>query len=298
MDRHAGLKGYCTGLMLPLSRKSFEPMAARVDPLHASARHQSLHHFVAKAEGHPDRRDAATVSQWVVPKMDMSGGGFGSRRYGLSGKKGKHSVGVARHTGCRAASRTTARSRSASSWRPSRPACRCSLSVVSSSKSGRRIRATSEDGSSRRHWANSLLQKRDRLQATGTAGRGRPKYKACRPTPATGRPAFRHGFTELGLPYVVGIKSSVVVWPPGIEPCHRNPTAALGRPPVVPRCRTPARQPVSVKDAACAANQCLPDHQLAPGTNRNARAAPGCRLASATAWGNIGKARLHPEHGC
>lgn len=49
-DRHAGLRGYCTGLMLPLSRKSVEPMAARVDPMHASARHQSLHHFVAKAQ--------------------------------------------------------------------------------------------------------------------------------------------------------------------------------------------------------------------------------------------------------
>ena len=49
-DRHSGLSGYCTGLMLPLSRKSIERMAARVDPLHASARHQSLHHFVAKAQ--------------------------------------------------------------------------------------------------------------------------------------------------------------------------------------------------------------------------------------------------------
>jgi SRSO17 transposase len=38
-DRHAGLRDYCTGLMLPLTRKSVEPMAARVDPLHASARH-------------------------------------------------------------------------------------------------------------------------------------------------------------------------------------------------------------------------------------------------------------------
>lgn len=36
LDRHAGLKGYCTGLMLPLARKSVEPMAARVDPMHAS----------------------------------------------------------------------------------------------------------------------------------------------------------------------------------------------------------------------------------------------------------------------
>jgi SRSO17 transposase len=49
-DRHAGLSGYCTDLMLPLSRKSVEPMAARVDPLHASARHQALHHFVVKSE--------------------------------------------------------------------------------------------------------------------------------------------------------------------------------------------------------------------------------------------------------
>ena len=38
-DRHAGLSGYCTGLMLPLLRKSVESMAARVDLLHASARH-------------------------------------------------------------------------------------------------------------------------------------------------------------------------------------------------------------------------------------------------------------------
>ena len=31
-DRHAGLLGYCTGLMSPLARKSVEPMAAHVDP--------------------------------------------------------------------------------------------------------------------------------------------------------------------------------------------------------------------------------------------------------------------------
>lgn len=74
-DRHSGLKGYCTGLMLPLSRKSVEPMAARVDPLHASARHQSLHHFIAKAEW-SDEELLRRVSQWVVPKMDLSRGGF------------------------------------------------------------------------------------------------------------------------------------------------------------------------------------------------------------------------------
>ncbi len=36
-DRHAGLRGYCTGLMSSLQRKSVEPMAAHIDPLKALA---------------------------------------------------------------------------------------------------------------------------------------------------------------------------------------------------------------------------------------------------------------------
>jgi SRSO17 transposase len=48
-DRQEPLRAYLTGLMLPGERKSVEPMAARVDPLHVRARHQSLHHFVAQA---------------------------------------------------------------------------------------------------------------------------------------------------------------------------------------------------------------------------------------------------------
>ena len=95
LDRHAGLNDYCTGLMLPLSRKSVEPMAARVDPLHASARHQSLHHFVAKAQW-SDAEMLRRVSQWVVPKMDLSGGAFWIIDDTGFPKKGKHSVGVAR----------------------------------------------------------------------------------------------------------------------------------------------------------------------------------------------------------
>jgi SRSO17 transposase len=57
--------------MLPLSRKSVEPMAARVDPMHASARHQSLHHFVAKAEW-SETQILRRVCRWVMPKMDFS----------------------------------------------------------------------------------------------------------------------------------------------------------------------------------------------------------------------------------
>ena len=98
-DRIAGLKGYCTGLVLPLSRKSVEPMAAHIDPMHASARHQALHHFVAKA----DWSDAALmqrVREWVVPALakyaaDEAGYYWIIDDTGFP-KKGKHSVGVAR----------------------------------------------------------------------------------------------------------------------------------------------------------------------------------------------------------
>jgi SRSO17 transposase len=74
-DRRAGLRGYCTELMLPLARKSVEPMAARVDPLHASAKHQLLHHFVAKAPW-SDQAFVRCVAQWVVPQMDFTAGGW------------------------------------------------------------------------------------------------------------------------------------------------------------------------------------------------------------------------------
>lgn len=33
-DRRTGLMDYCRGLMLPIKRKSIEPMAAHADPLH------------------------------------------------------------------------------------------------------------------------------------------------------------------------------------------------------------------------------------------------------------------------
>src|SRR5476649_584895 len=98
-DRIAGLKGYCTGLVLPLSRKSVEPMAAHIDPMHASARHQALHHFVAKA----DWSDAALmqrVREWVVPALATYAADEADYYWIIDDtgfpKKGKHSVGVAR----------------------------------------------------------------------------------------------------------------------------------------------------------------------------------------------------------
>ena len=94
-DRHAGLSGYCTGLMLPLSRKSVEPMAARLDPLHVSARHQALHHFVAKSEW-SDRAVLDAARDWVQPALGLEHGCYWIVDDTGFPKKGRHSVGVAR----------------------------------------------------------------------------------------------------------------------------------------------------------------------------------------------------------
>ena len=45
--RNQSLLEYCSGLMLPIQRKSVEPLAAHADPLNVPAKHQALHHRAA-----------------------------------------------------------------------------------------------------------------------------------------------------------------------------------------------------------------------------------------------------------
>lgn len=105
---------------------------------------------------------------------------------------------------------------------------------------------------------------------------------------------FRQALTDLGLQYVVGITSSVVVWPPGLEPLAPLPYVGRGRPPVQPR-RSADRQPVSVKTLAM---------QLPTGAYQMIRWREGTnamlsgRFAAVRvrhAGGNAGKARLRAQ---
>src|SRR5437762_8211246 len=94
-DRHGGFADYSRGLMLPIERKSVEPLAAHTDPLHVSAKHQSLHHLVAQSQW-SDKAVLKCVRDWVMPKL-----GAKSRFYWIVDdtgfpKKGVHSVGVTR----------------------------------------------------------------------------------------------------------------------------------------------------------------------------------------------------------
>src|SRR5690242_21478267 len=71
-SRAASAQAYCTGLLLPGERKSVEPMAARLDPAHVQAKHQSLHHVVAQADW-DDAALLAAVRAQVLPAIERHG---------------------------------------------------------------------------------------------------------------------------------------------------------------------------------------------------------------------------------
>ena len=291
-DRHAGLSGYCTGLMLPLSRKSVEPMAARVDPLHVSARHQSLHHFVAKAQW-SDQELLNRMAQWVVPHMDFSAGGWWIIDDTGFPKKGRHSVGVSRQycgvlgkqDNCQVAVSVSLACEQGSlpvAWQLYLPH-NWVEDAVRRKKAG-----IPEDIAFATKPQIALQQLRDLL------GDGAPRHCVLADAGYGIDYAFRQGLTDLGLDYVVGITSAVVVWPPGVEPLPPKPYSGMGRPPVVPR-RTAKRQPVNVKTLA----QGLPDSAFQniswrEGTNERLTGRFAA-LRVRCAGSNVGKARLLPQ---
>ena len=291
-DRNEGLRGYCTGLMLPLARKSVEPMAARVDPVHASARHQALHHFVAKAEW-SDGELLRRICQWVVPKMDFSEGGWWIIDDTGFPKKGRHSVGVARQY-CGVLGKQD----------------NCQVAVSVSLSCGQGSLPVAWQLYLPKEWAEDEERRRkaavpqDVLFATKTEialqqlrcllAEGAPHHCVLADAGYGVDTKFRQELTDMGLQYVVGVTSAVVVWPPGVEPLPPAPYSGNGRPPVVPR-RTPKLQPVSIKSLALS----LPTSTYQTiswreGTNQTL----SDRFAAVRvrhAGGNSGKARLREE---
>ncbi|MCP4089739.1 MAG: IS701 family transposase [Gammaproteobacteria bacterium] len=94
--REKGLYDYCTGLLLDVSRKSVEPIAAQISRERVSAKHQSLLHFVGQSEWCGERLIEA-VSAQVFPSMEKHEKvcGWIIDDTGFV-KKGVHSVGVGR----------------------------------------------------------------------------------------------------------------------------------------------------------------------------------------------------------
>src|SRR5437773_9942822 len=95
-DRQEPLHDYCLGLLMPIERKSVEPMAAVTAPAQVAAKHQSLLHFVGNAPW-LDAAMLAKVGEMVLPAVERSGPVEAWIIYDTGfPKKGRHSVGVTR----------------------------------------------------------------------------------------------------------------------------------------------------------------------------------------------------------
>jgi len=247
-DRKAPLRAYCTGLILPGERKSIEPMAARVEPARVQAAHQSLHHLVAKAEW-SDERVLAVVRAEVLPTIERQGPirawivddtGFP--------KKGKHSVGVTRQycgqlgkqDNCQIAVSLSVANDDASlpiAYRLYLPES-WAIDAERRAKSG-----VPEDVPFRTKPEIALEQIRAAVAA------GVPSGIVLADAGYGIDTAFRSGLTAMGLSYIVGIQSSISLWPPGKGPLSPKEWSGRGRPPSLVR-RHPEHKPLSAKALA------------------------------------------------
>jgi SRSO17 transposase len=247
-NRAAAARAYCTGLLLPGERKSVEPMAARIAPDRVQAQHQSLHHVVAKAEW-DDAAVLRAVRERVLPAVER----HGPVRYWIVDdtgfpKQGTHSVGVARQycgqlgkqDNCQVAV-----SLSVANDRASVPvAWRLYLPEAWVEDPARRAKAGVPEAvgfeTKTAIALGQIRQARDEGVPVGTV-LGDAAYGD--------ETDFRVGVSDLGLPYVLGIRPGTSVWPPGQAPLPPEPWSGRGRPPTRLR-RSPEHRPVSVEDLA------------------------------------------------
>src|SRR3954454_4813759 len=236
------------GLLLPGERKSVEPMAAKVDPRNVRSRHQSMHHFVADAPW--EARDVIRAARdWALEQFDRHGPlqAWIIDDTGVP-KKGTHSVGVARQycgqlgkqDNCQVAVTL-----SVANDHASLPiAHHLYLPRPWADDPARRARAGVPDEVTFQTKPEiALAQFRAALQAgirpatvLADAGYGVDT-------------AFRDGISALGLPYVVGVQSTISLWPPGVMPLPPRKWSGNGRPPSLIR-RDGKRKPVSAKQLA------------------------------------------------
>ena len=249
VDRQAGLRGYCTGLMAPLKRKSVEPMASHLAPSATRSRHQSLHHFVADSAW-SDEEMLLRVAQWVVPAMDFQDGGWWIIDDTGFPKQGRHSVGVARQycgmlgkqDNCQVAVSVTLACQAGSlpvAWR-------LYLPQEWAEDAPRREKAgVAQDLAFATKPAIALAQI-ERLMAQGA-----PRHCVLADAGYGIDTAFRERLSELGLPYVVGVTGQVTVWPPGHAPLAPAPYSGRGNVPSLQRLgQATHERPVSMKELA------------------------------------------------
>src|SRR5438105_11281637 len=249
-DRHAPLKNYCKGLLLPGERKSIEPMAARLDRENVQPMRQSLQHLVANAPW-SDQTLLDEVRTHVFPAMQKQGPvvawivddtGFP--------KKGTHSVGVARQYCGQVGKQDNCQvavSLSVATWNSSLPILYRLYLPEDWAKDSERREKTGVPEEIRFQTKPRIALEQIRQAAKADVTRGVVLADA-----AYGNDSqFRAGVTALELQYMVGVQSSMTVWKPGEQPLPPKPWKGTGRPPKLVR-RNGQQQPMTVKELATA----------------------------------------------
>lgn len=228
-DRKSPLGEYMTGLLLPVERKSVEPMAAVLEPRRTGIAHQRMHHFVAKS-GWSDEGLLRAVRTWAIPQITandrvkawiIDDTGFP--------KKGKHSVGVARQycgqlgkqDNCQVAVSLSIAGEAASlpvgyrmyppkEWVED-PARREQAEVPDT------IRFQTKSEIAIELVTKALEEEIPRAIVLADAGYGNDTE-------------FREKLNGMNVPYAVGIQKNTTVWTPGTAPLRPPPYSGKGRP--------------------------------------------------------------------
>ncbi|HEY5565905.1 MAG TPA: IS701 family transposase [Gammaproteobacteria bacterium] len=249
-DRHAPFMDYSRGLMLPIERKSVEPLAAHTDPWHVSSKHQSLHHFVADSAW-SDEAVIGRVREWVTLGMGLEDGCYWILDDTGFPKKGQHSVGVA-HQYCGQLGKQAN--------------CQVAVSLSLASRRGSipiawRLYLPES-------WANDAERRRcggvpEEIKFATKPQIALKQIRAAKNTgvpvgvvladPAYGNDSgFREALSALELSYCVGVQSSTTVWEPGRGPLPaKAKTEGRGRQAERLR-RDPRHPPLSLKELALA----------------------------------------------
>ena len=247
--RNQSLLEYCSGLMLPIARKSIEPLAAHADPLNVSAKHQALHHFVANARW-SDRVLLERIREYAEPHLGLEHGAYWIIDDTAHPKCGRHSVGVARQYCGRLGKQDN---------------CQVAVSLSLATAQGSvpvdyplyLPEAWATDAKRRRkakvpptlRFATKSQIALEQIRAAKQ--RGVPQGIVLADAGYGRDTAFREALDALGLVYVVGVSSSATVWAPGTGPLPTRASAGRGRPPTRLR-RAPGHEPVSMKELAFA----------------------------------------------
>ena len=252
-DRDAPMREYCTGLMLPLKRKSVEPIAAHVGPHAVSAKHQSLLHFVGNSTW-PDEAMLRSVHDYVIERVPKEGRKGWVLVVDDTGhpKQGRDSVGVARQY-CGMLGKTdncqVAVSVSKANALMSLPlAYRLYLPQewVKDKPRRKAAKVPAEAG-----FATKPQIALEQLAWACEQGMGAGVQAVLADSAYGTEYAFRQGIAALGLRYAVEVKHTSKVWGPGQGPLPPAPWTGTGR--VPKRWRKDPRQPAqSVKSLALA----------------------------------------------